>query len=183
MEEKIPRNIQIIVIVVLGIGILILGGRFLMSLIRDPIVSEAPGALKTYANTHYHYSFKYVGVVNDAENGDVVVRPAAGSPWKFTIRVLPTVQSASAPRAGTVFFSADGKQGSDAKPDPNVIIEDVQVAGQPAQFLIHKNFGNYGNAEVVITHGTDTITIFGDNSTPETEVDLKNFLSGFTFNN
>lgn len=183
MEEKMQNYVRGSLAIVLGIVIIILGGKLLMSFVRQPIVVDAPGALKTYTNARYRYSFNYIGVVDDSTaNGDVVVRPAVGAPWKFTLRVMPTSDSASAPRAGSIFYSADGKQGPEIKADPNLTVEDIVIAGQPAQKMIHKNSGDYGNVQVVIVHGVDTITIFGDNSTSETEADLKSFLDGFVFN-
>jgi len=126
----------------------------------------------TYTNSEYGFSFEYKSnlVISYSTGDHIVLAAGLGDHWVYSIIVEENLNNLSLDEA------LDSKVTSEDK-----TISDILLDGKSAKRYSINNYGDYGNAGVILLNGNYIIRISGDDYSNNSRINFSEFLSTFKF--
>jgi len=127
---------------------------------------------KTYSSSKYGFDFKYPSdlvITSISTEGQIVLANSEEGHWLLTIKV----ENNSGNLTLSEIVSKEIK-----KPD---IFQDITLDGKMAKKYSIANFGDYGNAGIILISGNNIVRIYGDDSTSVSKEYFEALLSTFKF--
>jgi len=133
---------------------------------------------KKYINKAYGFEFEYPSdlvIAQDATDSVFGLSNFLEGPWIVNITVSDNTNNLSLSQSTDKIT----KRFTNYKID----ITNINIDGVPAKKYSVQNYGDSGNAGVVMIKGHNIITIFGDDSNPSLEKIFKIVIDSFKYNN
>lgn len=177
MSQKIVIIILIVVVAVLAGTTIYLATTKNVSQPTIPTpVANTSSTLKTYKSQNYGFEFQYPNklvITPASKENEVTISDEEGGHWIYDVRITNNSDNFTLEKILEILE----KEATDQEK----LVNDIILDGKPAKRYSIKNFGDYGNAGVILIVGNNILTISGDDSTTSGKADFEALLSTFKF--
>ncbi|MFA5994194.1 MAG: hypothetical protein WC823_04500 [Parcubacteria group bacterium] len=151
---------------------------------NDTTNPTSPGSSKQvnkYTNRTYGFEFEYpnklITTSGSTDNGVILSDKQEGH-WIYSINTTTNSKDLSLENAFNQILTENTKSVTNKK---SIDVESIIMGGRPAKKYSIKNYNDYGNTGIILIHGKNIISIFGDDSILPINSDFQLILKSFRF--
>lgn len=171
-QKKIFSILAVILIAIIGVIVYVVTSGTRGQSTTSDATKQKNVSTQSYRNQTYGFEFQYPKnyVITDDSETEIILAKEENGHWIYDIRIEKKSDDSTLNQIIEKRY-----------PTSNKVVNEIKLDGKTAQQYSIRNYGDYGNAGVVLMLGDNILTIYGDDSTDQNKSDFEQFISTFKF--